>query len=184
MRVPAAADDLALAGIALLLRVIDHRFVAGADFLEVFDDLDELAATRPTLRLETWVAAAERLGRDHDERRVLADNARRIVTVWHTADNPLLDNYSVRIWSGLVSGYLTRRWELWSQFLPRALEPGGRADAQAELDAALRDLANTFIAEGPGAAERSDGDTHTVAARLLARYGDEFLALKGIRDVH
>jgi len=182
-RVPAAADDLALAGIALLLRVIDHRFVAGTDFLEVFDDLDELAATRPALRLDTWVAAARRWGRDDDERRVLTDNARRILTVWHTAENPLLDNYSARIWSGLVGGYLKRRWELWSRFLPRALEPGGHADAQAALDASLRDLANAFIADGPGA-ERDAGDTHAVADRVLARYGDEFLALKGTQNVH
>jgi alpha-N-acetylglucosaminidase len=184
LRVPNVGDDLALAGIALLSRVLDHRFIHSGqrDFLEVFDDLDELAATRPALRLDTWVAAATRWAADDEERRVLADNARRLLTVWHTADNLLLDNYSARLWSGLVSGYLKRRWELWLWFLPKALDPATRDDAQASLDNALRNLAEVFIADGPP--PRDAGVTHEVAARLLAKYGEEFLAMKGGRDVH
>lgn len=183
-RLPAAVDDLALAGIALLLRVLDHRFVhtGRTDFLEVFDDLDELAATRLSLRLDTWVAAATRWAGDDEERRVLADNAHRLLTVWNTSDNPLLDNYSARLWSGLVGGYLKRRWELWLRFLPGALDPAGRPAAQAALDEALRDLADTFVATG--APSRPLGDTHAVAEKVLAKYGDEFLALKGARVVH
>lgn len=180
-QVPDAADDLALAGIALLSRVIDHRFIAGADFLSPFDDLDELAATRPALRLDTWVDAARRWGQDDEDRRVLADNARRILTVWHTADNPLLDNYSARLWSGLV-GYLKRRWELWSRFLPDARTPERRAAAQSRLDDALVRLAEEFITQGPAASPA--GDVHAVAARVLARYGDEFRTLKGTPNVH
>jgi alpha-N-acetylglucosaminidase len=184
LRLPTAGDDLALAGIALLSRVLDHRFVHSGqdDFLDVFDDLDELAATRPSLRLSTWVAAAERWAENPEERRVLAEGARRLVTVWNTEDNPSLDNYSARLWSGLVSGYLKRRWELWRRFLPRALDPTTRDDAQTALDNALRDLAEEFVTHG--AAPRAGGTTHEVAARLLAKYGDEFLALKGDRDVY
>lgn len=184
LRLPDAGDDLALAGIAMLSRVLDHRFIHSGqrDFLEVFDDLDELAATRPALRLDTWVAAATRWAADDEERRVLADNARRLLTVWHTAENPLLDNYSARLWSGLVSGYLKRRWELWLWFLPQALDPASRDDAQAALDDALRNLAEVFIADGPP--PRDAGVTHEVAARLLAKYGEEFLALKGDPGVH
>ncbi|HEX6358345.1 alpha-N-acetylglucosaminidase TIM-barrel domain-containing protein [Actinophytocola sp.] len=192
-RIPAAADDLALAGIALLLRVIDHRFSDllrsihtaqwdATDFLTVFDDLDGLAATRPTLRLDTWVAAAQRRAADDEERRVLEDNARRILTVWHTADNPFLDNYSARIWSGLVGGYLKRRWELWARFLPRALDPEGLAEAQSALDESLRDLAEEFIATGP--ASREPGDVVAVTEHVLARYGDEFCSRKGTHNVH
>jgi alpha-N-acetylglucosaminidase len=183
-----AGDDLALAGIALLLRVLDHRFscfvrTSACDFLGVFDDLDELAATRPALRLSTWVAAAGRCAADEEERKVLVDNARRLLTVWHTVENPLLDNYSARMWSGLVSGYLKRRWELWLRFLPDALAPDGRAGAQAALDGELRDLATEFIAHGP-ARQRPAGDMRVVADRVLTRYGDEFLALEGEPNVH
>jgi alpha-N-acetylglucosaminidase len=192
-RVPAAGDDLALAGIAMLLRVLDHRYSDllssihtgqwdATRFLEVFDDLDALAATRPALRLDTWVASARRWAADDEERRVLEDNARRLLTVWHTAENPLLDNYSARIWGGLVGGYLKRRWELWARFLPEALTPDGRKAAQAALDEALHTLADEFIANGPD--NPVAGDVITVVKHVLAQYGDEFLYLKGMRDVH
>jgi alpha-N-acetylglucosaminidase len=196
-----ADNDLALSCIALLLRVIDHRYAvlascpaspdpeAAARFLEAFDDLDDLAGTRPALRLRTWLDAAQRWADDP----VLEDNARRILTVWNTSDNHRLDNYSARIWAGLVRGYHKRRWELWLRFLPQAGVPG-IATAQAALDAELARLAEEFIASrtvieaSPKSPEQphrrpdhdgggSAGDVRSVAARVLDRYADEFRAL-------
>jgi alpha-N-acetylglucosaminidase len=172
----AADDDLALACAALLLRVIDHRFGRWDSFLDPFDDLDDLVATRPSLRLSTWVDAARRWADDKEGERVLEDNARRMLTVWNTAGNERLHDYSARLWSGLVRGYYKRRWELWLRHLPQALEPGGRDAAQSTLDAALDALAADFIAHGP-ASEAVPGDVRAVAAGVLDRYGDEFLAL-------
>jgi alpha-N-acetylglucosaminidase len=178
-----AGNDLALATAALLLRVIDHRYldvVAAARagrrdpataeaFLAAFDDLDALVATRPELRLSTWVSAARRWGGAAE------DNARRILTAWNTADNPALHDYSARIWSGLVGGYHKRRWELWLRHLP--LTPDGHAAAQAALDADLRQLAERFIARGP--ADGPPGtDVRTAARDVLHRYGAEFRALR------
>lgn len=181
LRLPAsraAADDLALAGIAMLLRVIDRRFGAvlaapadpgaAARFLAAFDDLDRLAATRPALRLSTWESAARRCSADA----VLVDNARRLVMVWNTAGNPCLDNYSARLWSGVVAGYLKRRWELWTRHLPQALVPGERVAAQTALDTGLRALAEEFLATG--APEPPGGDVRAVTRDVLARYGEEF----------
>lgn len=202
LRVPesrAASDDLVLAGIAMLLRIIDHRYSAlladathtgqvdaelAARFLAAFDDLDDLAATRPAMRLSTWVEAARRCSSDAAGQLVLEDNARRIVTVWNTTENPLLDNYSARIWGGLVAGYHKRRWELWLRHLPQALEPDGRDAAQAVLDAELRALAEAFI--HTATPDLPGGDARAVTRAVLARYGDEFLALKGVdhREVY
>jgi alpha-N-acetylglucosaminidase len=192
------ANDLAHVCIAVLLRVIDHRFsdlvrtslrtgrldaAAAARFLETFDDLDDIAATRPTLRLDAWVEAATRRADDVAGRRVLAENARRLLTVWNTPGNPQLDNYSARMWSGLVRGHLKRRFELWLRFLPQALDPQRRAPAQAALDAELDRLAEDFITHGAPSAEPG-GEVRTVARRVLDRYGSEFRALdptKGTR---
>jgi alpha-N-acetylglucosaminidase len=200
------ADDLALLCAALLVRVVDHRFgalvreavrdgavepAAAARFLETFDDLDDVVGTRPALRLDTWVAGAVRWAADEEGRRVLADNARRVVTVWNTPDNPRLDDYSARLWSGLVRGWYKRRYELWLRFLPEALDPAGRAGAQAALDAELGRLSEAFLAEGPGggtsrpsgrgtggpSAADPPGDVCAAARRVLERYGDEFRAL-------
>ena len=173
-----ADNDLALATAALLLRVIDHRYLgvaagarkgavdaaAAARFLAAFDDLDALVATRPALRLESWVDTARRWGGTAE------DNARRVLTTWNTPDNPHLDGYSTRIWSGLVGGYLKRRWELWLHHLSSTV------DREAALDRDLRDLAVRFVADGlvsvpPGA------DVRTAARRVLDGYGDEFRAL-------
>lgn len=180
----AARDDLALACVALLLRVIDHRFVAllgragrPEAFLDTFTDLDDLVATRPSMRLETWVAAARRWADDPEGRRVLEDNARRVLTVWNTSDDPRLDDYSARVWSGLVGGYYRRRWELWLRFLPQALDPDRRAASQQALDAELRRLAEEFIAAGPPAVTGAHSDVRAAARHVLDRYGDEFRAL-------
>ncbi len=188
-----ARDDLALAGAALLVRVIDHRFSAlatgslrtrlvdpesAAGFLAAFDDLDALVATRPSLRLDTWVAAARRWAADEAGDRVLRDNALRLLTVWNTSSVKQLDDYSARIWAGLVGGYHKRRWELWLRHLPGALDPAGRAAAQDALDAELRDLADTFIAHGLISNGPASSDLHVLTALLLKRYGNEFRALK------
>ncbi|MFI5896138.1 alpha-N-acetylglucosaminidase TIM-barrel domain-containing protein [Actinoplanes sp. NPDC051513] len=187
-----AEDDLVLSCAAMLVRIIDFRYAAlvaaasstgrvdpdlSARFLTAFDDIDDLVATRPSLRLDTWVDRARRRADDPESRRVLEDNARRILTVWTTADDPHLDNYAARIWSGLVAGYYKTRWESWLRHLPRALAPGGRAAAQAALDADLVRLADTFITAGPPPAQPA-GDARQVARHVLDRYGDEFQAIE------
>ncbi|MFF5289598.1 alpha-N-acetylglucosaminidase [Paractinoplanes globisporus] len=186
-----AEDDLVLSCAALLVRIIDFRYAAlvaaastghldpaaGARFLDAFDDLDDLVATRPALRLDTWVAGARRWADDAESRWVLEDNARRILTAWTTTDDPRLDDYAARIWGGLVAGYYKRRWESWLKFLPQALAPGGRAAAQAALDAELVRLTETFIAAGPPPTGPA-GDARAAARRALDRYGDEFQAIE------
>jgi alpha-N-acetylglucosaminidase len=186
-----AENDLVLSCVALLLRVIDHRYRtllaaafragvvdprAAGSFLDAFDDLDDLVATRPTMRLEQWVEGARRWADGAADQRVLADNARRIVTVWNTAQDRHLDDYSARIWSGLVAGYHRRRWEHWLRLLPQALDPGRRTAAQAALDAELERLAESFVANGPSRRDPG-GDARAAARRVLDRYGDEFLTI-------
>jgi alpha-N-acetylglucosaminidase len=192
-------DDVVLACAALLLRIIDHRGAAlavesartgwvdpapAAAFLAAFADLDDLVATRPHLCLDTWVAAARRWADGPAGRRVLEDNARRILTAWHHTDDPRLDDYSARVWSGLIGGYHRRRWELWLRNLPQALIPDRRAAAQAALDADLRRLAEEFIAFGPTGPEHPATDPRTAARQVLHRYGAEFRALNEEGDMH
>ncbi|MFE1165690.1 alpha-N-acetylglucosaminidase TIM-barrel domain-containing protein [Nocardiopsis sp. NPDC058789] len=188
-RHPALADgplggDLVDVAMAVLSRVCDHRYAelveaaAGrgevpeegvARFLRVFDDLDALLATRPEYRYATWEARAEAWATDDDERRVLRDNARRILTVWTTTEDTVLDDYAARLWSGLVGGYHRPRWAAWSRGLPRALSD--RSAASAELDRELTGIAERFLAEGaPPVPVPQEG----VVARsrlLLDRYG-------------
>lgn len=100
----------------LLLQAADQAFLIGdtlaaekleAEFITLAKGQDRLLASHPTLRLDNWLEYARRWGdtpalRDYYER-----NARRIVTIW----GPPVDDYSARIWSGLIRDYYLPRWQ-------------------------------------------------------------------------
>ncbi len=188
--------DLTDTAMAVLLRVFDHRYLhlveraaacgqdAGAAFgrqtrglLQVIDDLEAVLATRPEYHYPRWEDQAAAWARDPDDRRVLLDNARRILTVWTEPGDGQLDDYASRLWSGLVGDYYRARWELWAAGLERAAtDPAGPAGASVWLDRALLAREEAFLEHGlargasraPG---RADGDVVTRSRALLDRYG-------------
>ncbi|NDL56202.1 alpha-N-acetylglucosaminidase [Phytoactinopolyspora mesophila] len=157
--------DLVDVGIAVMSRVADHLYLEIVEhlgdtegdvrhrverFLGVFDDLERLLGTRVEFTFEHWEDAAARWATDQLERAVLIDNARRIVTTWGESSSPLLDDYSGRVWSGLVGGYYRHRWALWAGGLKAAADADPAAGtAAADLDMGLRELADSFIRNGP-----------------------------------
>ncbi|GAA1631818.1 alpha-N-acetylglucosaminidase [Nonomuraea maheshkhaliensis] len=188
--------DLAEVGVAYMARVADRchldaversiRLGAAAGpelerFLRVFDDLDRMLACRPEYTFPHWESKALAHAADAAERKILADNARRMITVWGTSDSPLLDDYAGRHWSGLVGGYYRDRWALWASGLDRALDhtpdhgadralagPGG--GSEAELRERLRERAELFLREGPPPPRRDLGDLATESRRLFTAY--------------
>lgn len=68
---------------------------------------DRLLCLHPTLRLENWLAYARNWGGTPELKDYYERNARRIVTVW----GPPVDDYSARIWSGLLRDYYLPRWK-------------------------------------------------------------------------
>lgn len=79
------------------------RAVARA--LEQLDTLDRLLASHPTLNLETWLGFARAHPGTDAEKAAREENARRIVTVW----GPPINDYSCRVWSGLVRDFYAPR---------------------------------------------------------------------------
>ena len=77
-------------------------------FVRWMEGADRLLSGHPTHRLERWIAMARKCA---DGNESLADyyerNARRIVTIW----GPPVDDYSARIWSGLLRDYYLPRWQ-------------------------------------------------------------------------
>lgn len=67
---------------------------------------DRILAGHPTSDMQQWIDFA----RGHGTTPQLADyyelNARRIITIW----GPPIDDYSARIWSGLIRDYYLPRW--------------------------------------------------------------------------
>ncbi|MET9240418.1 alpha-N-acetylglucosaminidase TIM-barrel domain-containing protein [Nonomuraea sp. NPDC003709] len=170
--------DLVETGIAYMARVADRLCLDVLDsaggpaqvdrFLRVFGDLDRMLACRPEYTFRHWEAKAVSWAGDPDDRAVLRDNARRILTVWGTSDSPLLDDYAARHWAGLVGGYYRDRWELWARSLGRAL--AGEPGAETELRERLRERAELFLREGPGPVSPDQGDLATESRRLFTAY--------------
>lgn len=176
--------DLAMVVATGMARVIDELYVAtvqaaagaarataGQRFLDAFLDLDALLDTRPELRLRTWERAATSWATDDDERELLLDNARRIVTVWTEPDHPMLDDYSARPWSGLVGGYYRARWRVWLDGL------AGGADPDA-LASGLGEVARAFLRSGAVPVSHTETTTTAEARRLLDRHGGVLAQLR------
>ena len=99
----------------ILTRNIEDAYLYGdlekaIEYEQLFEKLmrgaDRLLAGHPTNDMQKWIDFA----RGHGESSSLADyyerNARRIVTVW----GPPVNDYSARIWSGLIRDYYLPRW--------------------------------------------------------------------------
>ena len=100
----------------ILIKQIDQEYLLGdtvqAQFLQKrFETLmlgmDILLRQHPNLRLDRWVEFATGHAQNEIQKRRYETNAKRIVTVW----GPPVDDYSARIWSGLVKDYYLERWK-------------------------------------------------------------------------
>lgn len=100
----------------ILTRQIDQEYLLGdtlqAHFLQSrFETfmlgMDRILSQHPILRLDRWVSFASKAARTEAQRKQYEMNARRIVTVW----GPPVDDYSARMWSGLIGQYYLGRWK-------------------------------------------------------------------------
>lgn len=76
-------------------------------FIEMATALDKVLASHPNLRLENWVEFARKWGKTPETADYFEQCAKRLVTIW----GPPVDDYSARIWSGLVRDYYLPRWQ-------------------------------------------------------------------------
>ena len=102
--------------IEILAQAIDLAYQNGdddkaatmeAEFEYLMLGADRLLCSHPTLRLENWLRYARNWGSTPELKDYYEKNARRIVTVW----GPPVDDYSARIWSGLIRDYYLPRWK-------------------------------------------------------------------------
>ena len=72
--------------------------------------MDELLVNHPTKDLKHWLDySTNKSNHDLDLQSYYEKNARRIVTIW----GPPVDDYSARIWSGLIRDYYLPRWQFY-----------------------------------------------------------------------
>lgn len=100
----------------ILTGMIDQEYLLGdtlrAEFLQsrfeaVMRGMDALLSRHPLFRLDRWLEFAGNAARTETQAKQYLTNARRIVTVW----GPPVDDYSARVWSGLIRNYYLPRWK-------------------------------------------------------------------------
>lgn len=69
--------------------------------------MDALLSPFPTTNMQEWVDKARAYGTTQQQADKYESNARRIITIW----GPPIDDYSARIWSGLIRDYYLPRWK-------------------------------------------------------------------------
>lgn len=93
---------------AYLLNDVQKATSLETKFVSLMKGMDEILSGHPTARLDRWIQFARNHGKSNP---ALADyyekNARRIITIW----GPPIDDYSARIWSGLIRDYYLPRWQ-------------------------------------------------------------------------
>jgi alpha-N-acetylglucosaminidase len=73
--------------------------------LELLAEADRLLESHPIYRLARWLDFARSHGENEVQRRFYESDARRIVTVW----GPPINDYSCRMWSGLIRDFYRER---------------------------------------------------------------------------
>ncbi len=100
----------------LLINLIDQEYMLGdkeraAQYEVRFENtlmaMDSLLRNHPTLNLSRWLDFAERSGKTEAQKKQYLQNAKRIITIW----GPPVDDYSARVWGGLIGEYYLPRWK-------------------------------------------------------------------------
>ena len=140
---------------------------AAQEFLQLIGDIDELLATNDEFLLGAWLEDAKRWGQTDAERRRMEWNARRVLTLW--GRTPALRDYAWKEWSGLLTGFYAKRWELFFQRRREALEANRPFDEHA-CQAELLKLEDRWAGQSERYPTRPVGDGVQVARRLFEKY--------------
>ena len=145
---------------------------AGARFLELMRDLDELLATREELLLGRWLGDAEHWATNDAERQLYRWNARSIITLWGPRDSHLHE-YAAKQWSGMLTSFYLPRWQMFLERLDTALAEGKPLDAAANENA-LRDWEVAWTHRSDRYPSVPTGDSVAVSRRLWEKYRTYF----------
>jgi alpha-N-acetylglucosaminidase len=140
---------------------------ASNEFLQMISDLDELLATNDEFLLGKWLEDAKRWGATDTERAKLEWNARRILTLWGTGTK--LRDYAWKEWSGMLTGFYAKRWEIFFQRTQAALDSGKPFD-QGACHAELYRFENDWCNATEKYPAKPTGDSLAIARRLYKKY--------------
>lgn len=88
----------------------DLRDILITEVIDMMRLLDNALSTRDDLRLQKWIKTARSFSDSEKEKDLLEKNARTQITIW---GGPDLYDYASKLWSGLISEFYLKRWELY-----------------------------------------------------------------------
>lgn len=142
------------------------RQASGA-MIELIRDLDELLATSDQFLLGRWLEDAKRWGTTEQERARLEWNARRVLTLWGTGT--ALRDYAWKEWSGMLTGFYAKRWEIFFRHQQEALDAGRPLDAAA-CQREILEFENEWAAARETYPTEPRGNCIEVARRLFEKH--------------
>lgn len=139
---------------------------ATAEFLQLIHDLDDLLATNDEFLLGNWLGDAKRWGATDAERAKLEWNARRILTLWGSGR---IRDYGRKEWSGLLTGFYGKRWEIYFKRQQEALDSNKPFDPGA-CQAEIYQFENDWCNSTENYPTKPKGDSIVVVKRLFEKY--------------
>ncbi|EOR96775.1 Alpha-N-acetylglucosaminidase [Arcticibacter svalbardensis MN12-7] len=97
--------------------VSDKKNIQDTELNKAFNLLiiaDRLLLSHPNHKLEVWINLAKAWGDTPQERKYYASDAKRLITTW----GGTIDDYSARMWAGLISDYYVERMKYQYQKQP------------------------------------------------------------------
>jgi alpha-N-acetylglucosaminidase len=135
---------------------------------ELMDDMDNLLATQSSFLLGKWLNDAKRMGISPAEKKYYEQNARMLITTWG-AKATTLNDYGNRTWAGLLKGYYSVRWKMFTDDLIRAVEENTAFDEKV-FDEKVTSFEWNWTMQNELYNDKSVGDAIQIAKLVYAKY--------------
>jgi len=135
--------------------------------LDMIVDTDSILGTDVNFLLGVWLESAKSWSSDPTEIANLEFNARNQITLW--GPDGQINDYASKHWQGLVGDYYFGRWQLFSQYITKAITSGQPCDFNAlgrdlfQFSTAWNHASNLYPT-------KPQNDTLVVSRALLSKY--------------
>jgi alpha-N-acetylglucosaminidase len=138
------------------------------EYLDLFNDMDKLLATRTDFLLGKWIADARNCGTTDAEKALYEKNARNLITLWGDAESPLHE-YSNRQWSGLLTDFYKVRWEKYFAQIEKSIVDRKEFDA-ATFEKEIAQWEWEWVNTQQNYPVQAEGNSIAIAKQLYKKY--------------
>ena len=144
---------------------------SAAAMIALLEDLDTLLATRRDWMFGTWQKEARAMAKDKEEEAYYERNARTVLSTWGERGQSLND-YANRTWSGMLKGYYSKRWQMFTTDVLISMTHQQKFDPKVFKEKILTfewDWANNQESYS----STPKGDTLKISQQLFSKYQKE-----------